>query len=192
MGDPYEKTWVYRKGQTRMTSSTSEIGPTAVQAAVERIDKARRYTLDLINDVEDDDWFRQPVAGTSHIAWQVGHLAMAEYALCLMRVRDSQPGDRDIISRDFRRHFSKGTNPDPDPANNPTPGEIRQVLRRVHEQVLQEIPLSDEQQLAAPLAQPHQMFDTKMGALVFCADHEYLHAGQIGLFRRVVGTDPLP
>ncbi|MCH2127727.1 MAG: DinB family protein [Pirellulaceae bacterium] len=174
-----------------MTSSTSEIGPTAVQAAVERIDKARRYTLDLINDVEDDDWFRQPVAGTSHIAWQVGHLAMAEYALCLMRVRDSQPGDRDIISRDFRRHFSKGTNPDPDPANNPTPVEIRQVLRRVHEQVLQEIPLSDEQQLAAPLAQPHQMFDTKMGALVFCADHEYLHAGQIGLLRRLLGKDPL-
>ena len=116
---------------------------------------------------------------------------MAEYALCLMRVRDSQPGDRDIISRDFRRHFSKGTNPDPDPANNPTPVEIRQVLRRVHQQVLQEIPLSDEQQLAAPLAQPHQMFDTKMGALVFCADHEYLHAGQIGLLRRLLGKDPL-
>ena len=80
-----------------------------VHRAVERINQARRYTLDLIRDVEDSDWFCEPMPGTTHLAWQLGHLAMAEYAPALMRVRDSQPGDRDITSRDFRRHFFKGS-----------------------------------------------------------------------------------
>ena len=162
-----------------------------IQSAVDRIDKARRYTLDLVGDIDDDDWFRQPADGTTHVAWQVGHLAMAEYALALMRVRDAQPGDHDIISRDFRRHFSKGTTPDPLPANNPSPEETRHVLQRVHEQVLEEVPQLNEEQLVEPLAQPHPMFDTKLGALEFCADHEYLHAGQIGLLRRLLGKQPL-
>jgi uncharacterized damage-inducible protein DinB len=30
-----------------------------------------------------------------------------------------------------------------------------------------------------------------MGALNFSADHEYLHAGQIGLLRRLLGKEPL-
>ena len=169
----------------------SQSNARVVQTAVDRIDKARHYTLDLLADVDEGDWFRQPVDGTSHIAWQVGHLAMAEYALALMRVRDSQPGDRDVISRDFRRHFSKGTTPDALPDNNPSPGEIREVLEQVHQQVLAEVPQLDEDQLAAPLAQPHQMFNTRLGALEFCADHEYLHAGQIGLLRRLLGKRPL-
>ena len=88
-----------------------------LQYALERIDRARSYTLALISDIDDSDWFRTPPGDTTHVAWQVGHLAMAEYALALMRVRDAQPGDRDIISRDFRRHFSKGSQPDPEPSN---------------------------------------------------------------------------
>ena len=163
----------------------------AVQQAVKRIDTARRYTLELIEDIHQTDWFRQPAEGATHVAWQLGHLAMAQYALALMRVRDSQPDDRETISREFRRHFSKGTTPDPNPKNNPTPDEISHVLHAVHHRVLEEIPALDSETLAAPLAQPHQMFDTKLGALQFCADHEYLHAGQIGLIRRLLGKKPL-
>ena len=165
---------------------------TRLQDAVDRIDKARRYTLELLDDIEDGDWFRQPAEGVTHIAWQVGHLAMAEYALALMRVRDSQPGDRDIISRDFRRHFGKGTAPDPDPASNPSPAETLEVFHAVHRQVLEEVPQLDESTLTAPLPEPHHpMFVTRLGALHFCADHEYLHAGQIGLLRRLLGKEPL-
>ncbi len=162
-----------------------------VQSAVDRIDKARKYTLDVLEDIDDDDWFRPPATEMTHVAWQVGHLAMAEYALALMRVRDAQPGDHDIISRDFRRHFGKGSLPDPLPANNPAPEEIRHVLQRIHQQVLQEVPGLSEAQLTAPLAQPHPMFATRLGALEFCADHEYLHTGQIGLLRRLLGKPPL-
>jgi uncharacterized damage-inducible protein DinB len=95
------------------------------------------------------------------------------------------------MSRDFRKQFSKGTTPDADPANNPTPEEIRRVFHAVHEQVLREAPSFDEAELEKPLAAPHQMFTTKLGALCFSADHEMLHAGQIGLIRRLLGKEPV-
>jgi hypothetical protein len=38
---------------------------------------------------------------------------------------------------------------------------------------------------------PHPMFSTKLGALMFCPFHEMLHAGQIGLLRRLFGNAPL-
>ena len=162
-----------------------------LQHAVERIKSARRYTLALLDDVADEDWFRQPTEGVSHIAWQVGHLAMAEYALCLARRRGSEPDDKDIFSREFRRHFGKGSAPVADPAANPTPEKIRDVVAAVHARVLEELAEEDEEHLTEVLAAPHEMFDTKLGALHFCADHEMLHAGQIGLLRRLIGKEPL-
>lgn len=159
--------------------------------AIERIARQRQYTLTLLENLADDEWLKMPAGCPTHIAWQVGHIAMAQYAVCLMRVRDAQPGDRDLMSREFRKQFSKGTTPDPDPANNPSPEEIRRVFNAVHQQVLREAPTFDEAELVKPLAAPHQMFTTKLAALHFSADHEMLHAGQIGLIRRLLGKEPV-
>ncbi len=37
----------------------------------------------------------------------------------------------------------------------------------------------------------HPAFTTKLGALLYCARHEALHAGQIGLLRRLLGYKSL-
>lgn len=163
----------------------------SLQFAIERIDRTRAYTKALLAEVEDDLWFTQLAGCHTHIAWQVGHVAMAQYALCLMRVRDSQPGDREIMSREFRKQYSKGTTPDANPKNNPSPEEIRQVFDAVHAQVMLEAPTFDEAELAKELAAPHEMFTTKIAALHFSADHEMLHAGQIGVLRRMLGKPPV-
>ena len=34
---------------------------------------------------------------------------------------------------------------------------------------------------------PHQFATTKLRALLWCAQHEMLHAGQIGMLRRYLG-----
>ena len=162
-----------------------------ISDAIDRIAKARQYTLALIEDIEDDLWFVKPEGCPTHVAWQVGHLGFAQYALCLMRVRDAQPGDRDIISRPFRKQFSKGTTPGDSAEDYPSPEEIRATVAAVHEQAMKEMPAFDEEQFTQPLAAPHQMFDTRLGALEFCALHEMIHAGQIGLLRRMLGKEPL-
>ncbi len=164
---------------------------TRLDLAVAQIQFARQYTLSLLNDVPHEEWFQQPAIGISHIAWQVGHLAMAQYGLCLFRMRGRQPVDTELMSSSFRKKFSKGTTPDPNPSANPAPQEIRDVLDRVYEQTMLELPQFDEQQLDEPLEEPFAAFPTKLGGLLFCSHHEMLHAGQIGLLRRLLGKTPI-
>ena len=156
-----------------------------------QIEFARNYTRELLQGLDDADWFRQPSEGVTHIAWQVAHLAMAEYGLCLFRIRGRRPEDLRLMPGKFRKQFSRGSQPDPQPANNPTPAEIREVLERIHEQVLRELAGYPEELLNEPSEDPRAVFDTKLGALFFCPHHEMLHAGQIGLLRRLLGQAPV-
>ena len=112
---------------------------------------AREYTLSLIADIDSGDWFRQPVAGVSHIAWQIGHLAMAQYGLCLFRMRGRAEIDTDLMSSSFRKKFSKGTTPDSDPARHPSAAEIRGVFDRVFQQSMAELPAVTEAALDEPI-----------------------------------------
>jgi hypothetical protein len=158
-----------------------------LEIACQQIQFARDYTLSLLQDIDDAQWFWRPHEGVTHVAWQIGHLAMAQYGLCLFRLRGRQPGDADLMSSVFRKKFSKGTTPDPDPAQNPSPAEIRDVLERVHRQVMTELPACSDAALNEPVDMPYAMFPTKLGGLYFCALHEMMHAGQIGLLRRLMG-----
>jgi hypothetical protein len=159
--------------------------------AIRQIDFARGYTRTLINDLQDEDWFCQSSHGLTHIAWQVGHLAMAEYMLALVRMRGKRPTDEDLISKAFLRRFLKGTHPDSNRSAYPPVEEIRRVFEAVHRQVMLELPQASAADLETRVPEPHAVFDTKLGSLFFCASHEMLHAGQIGLLRRLLGKQPL-
>ena len=165
--------------------------PARLELAIQQIRFARDYTLSLINDIDEDDWFRQPTDGVSHLAWQVGHLAMAMYGLCLFRIRGRAEIDLELMSSSFRKKFSKGTTPDPDPARNPTPEEIRTVFDRIFEQTMLELPCVTDQTLDDPIELPYAAFPNKFGGLLLCSHHEMLHAGQIGLLRRLLGKQPV-
>ena len=132
-----------------------------------------------------------PPGAATHIGWQVGHLAMAEYGLCLFRQRGRTEGDLDLMPSTFRKQFSRGSKPNPDAAANPTPAQLRAVLERVHQQVLAEAPTFTAEQLNEPTEMPYAAYPTKLGAMLFCAHHEMIHAGQIGLIRRLLGKAPV-
>ncbi len=159
--------------------------------AIKQIEFARGYTLTLLNDLDDRDWFRQPQEGITHIAWQVGHLSMAEYMLALVRMRGKRPEDEELISKKFLRLFLKGTRPAAAPTNYPSPEAILTVFHAVHRQVMTELPTATPQELETKVPEPHAVFDTKLGSLFFCASHEMMHAGQIGLLRRLLGNEPV-
>jgi hypothetical protein len=156
-----------------------------------RIEFARNYSLMLLQDLSDDEWFWTPADFTTHVAWQVGHLAMSEYGLTLFRQRGRQDVDSELMSGKFRKLFMRGTEPQPECDAYPPPAEIRQVLDRVHNQMRAEIADFDGDGLDDPVEAPHAAFATRYGALLFAGDHEMLHAGQIGLLRRLMGKPPL-
>ena len=160
-----------------------------LQLAVEQIVFARNYTIGLLDQTPAEEWFRQPPGGVSHVAWQVGHIAFSEYRLALWRIRGERPGDGALFSPDFKRLFGADSVPQAD--STYAAAELRTVLRRVHQQVLQELPGLDEAELDQPVPHPHPFATTKLKALLWCAHHEMLHAGQIGLLRRLLGYPPM-
>ncbi len=162
-----------------------------VQLAVEQITFARAYTNRMLDQTKEADWFRQPAAGVSHIAWQVGHLAMAQYRLALERIRGPLPGDEALISEGFLKLFGRESVPAADAAKYPPAREVRATLDRVHQQALRELPDLKESDLDQAPHKPHPLANTRMWCLLWCAQHEAIHAGQIGLLRRQLGYAPL-
>ena len=162
-----------------------------LEIAKNQIESARKYMLGNLEGLSDDQWFWMPESRISHIAWQVGHLAMAQYGLTLFRQRGRAEVDTKLMSGKFRKRFMKGTTPATDPSDHPSPQEILEVLERVHQQMLSEIATFDGDHLDEPMDEPYSGFPTKYGSLLFCANHEMLHAGQIGMLRRLMGKDPI-
>jgi len=162
-----------------------------LETIISQICTARGYTKSLLEDLSEADWFRQPQEGVTHLAWQVGHLTAGEYSLTMVRIRGRTGEDAELISDRFLEQFGRGSAPDPDPGKYPPPAEILRVFDGVHEQFLEESKGFSEQLLAEPTDPPHPMFSTKLGAVSFCPLHEMVHAGQIGLLRRLLGRQPL-
>jgi len=162
-----------------------------LESVIDQIRLARIYSKGLIQAVGEADWFRMPEGSVTHVAWQVGHLAAAEYYLTAVRVRGRSEADAELISDEFLEQFGKGSVPQADPAAYPEVGEIRNVFDAVHAEALKDLPQLEEAILDEPAEPPHPMFSTRFGAISFCPMHEMIHAGQIGLLRRILGGDPL-
>ena len=126
----------------------------SLQLAIEQIEFARNYVVGILVEIDEADWFVMPAGCPTHVAWQVGHLAMAEYGLCLFRQRGRQPIDLELMSSNFRKLFSRGSVPEADASKYPSPAEIRATFDRVHAQVLQEAPSFTKEQLREPV-EPH-------------------------------------
>jgi len=163
----------------------------SLQLALRQIEFARAYMLGIVAEIDEAEWFTLPAGCPTHVAWQVGHLAMAEYGLCLFRPRGRQPIDLELMSSSFRKQFSRGTVPEADANRYPPAAEIRATLDRVHAQVLKEAAGFTAEQMKEPVDMPYAVEATKLGCLLFCSHHEMLHAGQLGLLRRLLGKQPI-
>lgn len=162
-----------------------------VELVRKQIDFARGYTLTLLQDVRPEDWFQQPAGTVTHLAWQVGHLTMAQYMLTLFRLRGKLPEDAALVPKTFLRPFMKGTTPVADPAQYPPVEEILRTFHAVHAQVMQELPNYREADLTDTVVEPYAVYNTKLGSLLLASHHEMVHAGQIGLLRRLLGKAPV-
>lgn len=157
----------------------------------QQMHSVRQYLYGMLDGLSEDDWFWSPQTPTTHILWQVGHIAMAQYGLTLFRQRARADIDSELMSGKARKVFMKGTVPVSDRTAYPDPNETLAILERVNQQMLREIDSFDGLQLDEPVDPPHVAFATRYGALLFASHHEILHIGQIGLLRRMMGKAPI-
>ncbi len=161
-----------------------------INIAIEQITFARNYTKRFLAQTPTDKWFDMP-AGVTHIVWQIGHLAMAEYRLGMVRLRGEKPDDANLISQEFLNAFGKGSFPTDDRGFYPSLQEIQITFDRVHERLLEELSDLPESDMDSEILAPHPLVKTKWESLMWCANHEMIHAGQIALLRRQLGMEPL-
>ena len=162
-----------------------------LELAIDRIRGSRVFTKQFLKDLTDAEWIWSPPQYTTHMAWQVGHITVAQYSLCLRRVRGRTKADESLISDAFIEAFKPGSKPVAEPEKNPSLDEIRRVFDAVHQHSVDELSGRSEAELDEPLADPHPRFKTKFEAIEFSAFHEMVHAGQIAVLRRLMGKPPL-
>jgi len=171
--------------------NNSETEPSErLMIAQKSIEAARAYTHTMLEGLTDEEWFWAPDGLTTHIAWQVGHMAYAQYGLVLFRQRGRMREDSGLMSNKFRKLFAKGSQPAPLEESLPL-GDIRRSFEDIYRQSLKELPTFDEQALDDPLEPPYAGYPTKFGCLLMAGHHEMLHCGQIGLIRRLMGKDSI-
>jgi hypothetical protein len=162
-----------------------------LELAINRIRGSRLFTQQFLEDLTDAQWYWSPPQFTTHMAWQVGHIAVAEYNLCLRRVRGRTKADESLISDAYIEAFRLGSKPVAEPKKNLPLDEIRRVFDAVHQHSINELAGRSDTELDEPLADPHPRFKTKLEAVEFSSLHELVHAGQIAMLRRLMGKPPL-
>jgi DinB superfamily len=162
-----------------------------IELALERLRRTRAFTESFLSDLTEPEWHWTPSEFTTHVAWQVGHLAVAQYSLCLRRIRGENAADREFISEEFFDAFKLGSKPIAEPSQGPSVEEIKRVFDTVLQRSLAELSGRSDKELDVPLEQPRPAFKTMLGAIEWCPQHELVHAGQIALLRRLMGKAPL-
>lgn len=159
-----------------------------IEAALTNMAKARSQLKDLLADIQPDEWYARP-GGVTNIAWQAGHLAATQYALCLVRVRGKRADDARFFPPEFAARYGKGTTPSEDPDENASADLLLSTLDAVDAHVRKELSGLTDADLAADVDPPHPRFKTKLDAVSFCPLHEMMHAGQVVLLRRLLGRE---
>ena len=166
--------------------------PTRISVFIDALVFARGYTVDLLGTIPDGDWFVMPAGCPSHVAWQVGHLAVAEARLVVERIGGRTTVGGGVLPAEFLPLFARESVPDADAARYPSPGEIRQVFDRVHEAALQTLRDTTDADLdTLAVGTPHRFCRTKADYARWVSHHEFQHSGQIGLIRRMLGKGPV-
>ncbi len=160
-------------------------------AVLGQVEFARRYTLDLLENTPEELWPISPTGASSHIAWQVGHLAVSQYGLMLFRQRGRAEGDLELMPGWLRKRFGRGSVPPTDPIEIPTKASLLECLSKIHAASLAALPGFSAEQLLQPTEMPYAAHPNKLGALLFCPLHESIHIGQIGILRRLHGLAPV-
>ncbi len=158
-----------------------------LRTALAQIDFARRYVRELLAATPRELWFLQPPGLPTHLAWQVGHLAVSQYGLLMFRIHGRQDDDFDLIPGKFRKAFTRGSDPSSEAAAQLTADELMQRMDQVYERSIAGLQGIDPAVLLEPVEMPYAAFPIKLGAIMFCPLHEQIHAGQIGLLRRLLG-----
>jgi hypothetical protein len=148
------------------------------------LDMSDRITKAYLKDLTAADLLVRPVPGQNHIAWQLGHLLLAEKNF----VDGIKPGSSPKLPTDFEEGHGRDKITIDDPSKYHSPEEYIALIdaqRAATKKVLAEL---SEAELDAPGPEKmRQMAPTVAHILLLNGNHYMMHVGQYVSVRRMLG-----
>ena len=143
----------------------------------------------LIAGVPEEQWYTMPEGMGTHMAWQVGHLALSCYYHSVMVIRGHQP---DILQKVAVKEYNEYYNTaQPEKSIDVhSPKELLDAMDIIEAKSLSIVSGMTEEILAEELFDlgfPHPVASTKWEAIDWNIKHYMYHCGQIGMLRRALG-----
>ena len=140
----------------------------------------------FVADLSDADLLVRPVPGANHIAWQIGHLAVAERNLGNQIPGAAYP---ELPAGFAERHTMEANRRDEDFG---TKAEYLDVFNKVRQATIDAVGKLSDADLDKPTAGRMAEMAPTVGALALLnANHAMMHAGQFSVVRRKLGKPVL-
>jgi len=141
----------------------------------------------LLNDLSDADLLVRPVPGANHIAWQLGHLIVAEHGM----VSGHLPGVAypELPAGFADRHKKEAATND---SGFGTKAEYLNLFNKVRQATIDAVAKLSDADLDRPTTGRMAAMVPTVGALLLLnANHVDMHAGQFTVVRRKLGKPVL-
>lgn len=139
-------------------------------------------------DLSDADLLRRPVPNANHIAWQLGHLIVAEHNLNNMACPDSMPA----LPEGFAEKHGKETAASDDPSAFCTKEEYLKLMEEQRAGTLALLDSLSDEELEKPAPKDLHMLGATVGAVIASQSaHWMMHAGQWVIVRRQLDKEAL-
>lgn len=151
-----------------------------VKAAVDILIGTRGRMAKQLEEISAEQWFIQPEGFANNIAWNVGHLVMAQQGLCYGRLGLAIPFGRDNMKQ-YRAMFGGGTSP-ADWSEHPDATELLRLFVELPKQMEEDVNsgLFENLTMPEPVDGRFPPPETTMHGLIYNQHHEGLHVGTIG------------
>jgi hypothetical protein len=148
----------------------------------------RWMTERYLSDLSDADLLVRPTAGANHIAWQLGHVIVAEANMFLPKL----PGAKAVeLPAGFAEQHGGQTASLEPPTGFLTKEQYLELLKSTRQAVLDALDALDDAALDADSGMGWDMVPTVGSNFIFIAEHEMMHASQFSVVRRALGKPVL-
>ena len=146
-------------------------------------------TKSLLSDLSDADLLVRPVPGANHIAWQLGHLIVAETHLA----GEQLPGaSYPQLPAGFTDTYGSGGATKDGPAGFLSKAEYLALFNKARAVSLAELEKLSDANLDRPTVGPMAKLAPTLGNLfLLVANHTMMHTGQFTVVRRKLGKPVL-
>lgn len=151
-----------------------------LQAGADVLIASRKRMADRLQDLTPEQWFTQPDGFANNVAWNVGHLALAQQYLCygLAEVPFAMPKEQ---METMNPLYGGGTSP-ADWSGNPDTDELLHWLVEMPQKLAADIAAGKFDNFVPPEPTEGRFLqpNSTMHIMLFNHYHEGLHAGTIG------------